>query len=212
MINLYLMRHGHTIWADTGGVAGSTDIDLSDKGREAVRAIAKTFRNNTQLTHWTCSPMSRTQETSSILRSVLEQTSSQPLPKIALDERLVELNFGDWEGQTWDQVHKDSPELLHTWGEDWVRRSPPNGETFGEQCQRCNQWLGSWLQTVAAHHDASAMVVSHGGSIRALLCLCLGWELSDAMTFNVDPASLCWLQQSKVDGPWRVRMINSRHA
>ncbi len=209
MINLRLVRHGHTIWSDTGGVAGRTDIDLSDKGRASVNALAKTFRHEAMATQWFCSPMTRTRETADIIRTVLESTRSYSLPELVFDKRLVELDFGDWEGQTWDEVHKNTPDILANWGEDWVNRSPPNGETFNEQCERCQSWLNDWLTSVQQETEASATVISHGGSIRALVCLCLGWDLSDAMTFNVDPASQCWLQCEKPGGPWQIKAINS---
>ena len=158
MINLRLVRHGHTIWSDTGGVAGRTDIDLSDKGRASVNALAKTFRHEAMVGHWFCSPMTRTRETADIIRTVLESTRSYSLPELVFDKRLVELDFGDWEGQTWDEVHQNTPDILANWGEDWVNRSPPNGETFNEQCERCQSWLNDWLTSVQQETEASATV------------------------------------------------------
>lgn len=212
MKNLFLARHGHTIWSDTGGVAGRTDIPLSDIGETAVTAIGATFKAEACFTHWYCSPLQRTRQTSAILRTTLSAISNHPLPEICIDPRLVELNFGDWEGMTWDEVHRDYEEVMRHWGEDWLNRSPPNGESFDEQVQRCSQWLNGWEQGLDAQIDSSTMVVAHGGTIRALLCLCLNWSLSDAMTFSIDPASMCWLQQSTATAPWQARMINSRRA
>lgn len=212
MINLCLVRHGHTIWSDTGGVAGRTDIDLSDQGRAAVSAFARTVQPDREFTHWFCSPLKRTQETSEILRSIIATPNLSALPEVQLDERLVELDFGEWEGLTWNEVHENMPDLLSNWGEDWVNRSPPNGETFNEQNARCQSWLNDWLENVNDTSGASAMVVAHGGTIRALVCQCLGWDLRDAMTFNVDPSSLCWLQRENSEVPWQIKMINSQRA
>jgi broad specificity phosphatase PhoE len=212
MKNLYLVRHGHTIWSETGGVAGRTDIPLSDVGEAAVKTLGQTFTAETLLTHWYDSPLQRTRQTSSILRTELSLVSNHPLPGICNDSRLVELNFGDWEGMTWDDVHRDYEEIMHHWGEDWVSRSPPNGESFDEQAHRCNQWLYDWEQGLDSCTDSSTMVVAHSGTIRAILCLCLNWSLSHGMTFNIDPASICWLQQTTDTSAWQARMINSRRA
>lgn len=212
MRNLFLVRHGHTIWSDTGGVAGRTDIPLSDTGKMAVTAFGATFKAEAIFTHWYCSPLQRTRQTSAILRAKLTAISKHPMPESRIDPRLVELNFGDWEGMTWDEVHRDFEEVMRYWGEDWVNRSPPNGESFDEQVQRCSQWLNDWQQGLDSQIDYSTMVVAHGGTIRAMLCLCLNWSLSDAMTFTIDPASMCWLQQSTANAPWQARMINSRRA
>ena len=219
MRTLYLVRHGHTIWNDTGGVAGRTDIALSDTGREAARRLGLSFPSDFDAHHWFCSPLQRTRETSAILRAQLDRRAmTQSLPEVQWDDRLVELNFGDWEGMTWSVVHERYKDQMNEWGKDWVNRSPPNGEMFSQQVLRCSDWLESWLHlkgtdlSTEQAHTQSAVVVTHGGSIRALLCICLGWPLARAMSFRVDPASLCVLQQTDPSQPWRVRMINSLHA
>lgn len=212
MKNLFLVRHGHTIWSDTGGVAGRSDIPLSAAGQSAVKQLGQTFNSDTQFTHWYCSPLQRTRETSSLLSLELSAIANHPVPVESIDSRLVELNFGDWEGMTWDEVHRDYEQSLNLWGEDWVNRSPPNGETFAEQVHRCQQWLDDWGRGLESSANSSAMVVAHGGSIRALLCLLMHWPLRDAMGFNIDPASICRIQQKTADSPWQARMINSRRA
>lgn len=212
MKNLFLVRHGHTIWSDTGGVAGRSDIPLSDVGEAAVTTLGQTFKPETSFTQWFSSPLQRTRQTSSILRSELSSISNDPLPEDCIDARLVELNFGDWEGMTWDDVHRDYEQSMRHWGEDWVNRSPPNGESFDDQVHRCGQWLSDWKRNLISDSASSTMVIAHGGTIRALLCLCLNWQLSNAMSFNIDPASICWLQQATETAPWKARMINSRRA
>lgn len=212
MRNLYLVRHGHTIWSDTGGVAGRSDIELSEAGEAAVQTLGQSFKEDTCFTHWYCSPLQRTRQTSSILRSELSAISSHPQPVVMTNSQLVELNFGDWEGMTWNDVHRDYEEAMRHWGEDWVNRSPPNGESFAQQVQRCRQWLGTWEHELETNIDSSTIVVAHGGTIRAIMCLCLGWSLRDAMTFNVDPASITWLQRADENASWQARMINSQRA
>lgn len=219
MRTLYLVRHGHTIWNDTGGVAGRTDIALSDVGRDAARRLGASFSGEFEVNEWFCSPLQRTRETSTILRTQLKRcTSSKTFPGVQLDDRLLELNFGDWEGMSWSEVHERYEDQMNQWGQDWVNRSPPNGETFAQQVLRCRDWMEGWIAKdgvdVAAESSLpqSALVVTHGGSIRALLCHALGWQLDQAMGFRVDPASLCVLQQDDHSGPWYVRMINSPHA
>lgn len=218
MRRLYLVRHGHTIWNDTGGVAGSTDIDLSDEGRDAVAGLALSLSGNCRIGSWFCSPMKRTRETSLILRTrALAENRNSVFPAEQFDSRLVELNFGDWEGMTWSEVHEKYSVQMNEWGQDWVNRAPPDGETFSEQAHRCNDWLTSWIAQTpiepgdVASSSRSALLVIHGGSIRALVCNCLGWPLERAMSFRVDPATLCMLQQNEPSEPWYARLINSRH-
>lgn len=212
MNNLYLVRHGHTVWSDSGGIAGRSDIELSSKGEDAIKRLARSFSVAQTFTHWYCSPLKRTCASSALLRENLPHQSMTSLAPEMLDKRIVELDFGDWEGMNWAQVHEQHGQILQAWGEDWVNRSPPLGETFQQQADRCSGWLTEALVQMQEEPDASAMVVTHGGSIRALLCLCLGWPLTRAMQFDIDPASLCWLTRQTPDDKWCVRMINSQFA
>ncbi len=205
MKTLLLVRHGHTIWHDTGGVAGRSDIDLSEYGQQAVERLAKTWPAGLEVDSWHVSPLLRTRRSCQLLRSGARPAS--PCPPAIEDDRLVELNFGDWEGMTWQTVHQQYQEAMDLWGQDWVNRSPPNGECFADQVARCADWLNDWMGTSGDPHRS--MVVLHGGSIRALTCLCLGWPLTQAMGFSVDPASVTSLEFDPEDGTWLVRQINS---
>jgi len=212
MLRLHLVRHGHTIWNDTGGVAGRTDIGLSEKGQQAVTDLARTWSPIDHLDSWHSSPLLRTRHTTQLLREGGFQ--SHELPEVLIDERLVELDFGRWEGMTWQSVHENYQQEMDLWGQDWVNRSPPDGETFSHQAARCEAFLNTLVDgfqsdtSLSAHH---AMVVLHGGSIRALVCLCLGWPLTQAMSFQVDPATVTTLDLSDGDAGWTLRQLNSRN-
>ena len=104
MLRLHLIRHGHTVWNDTGGVAGRTDIHLSRQGRLAVSELARSWPEPSLLDSWHSSPLQRTRDTSILLRE--NMSSCATLPNVTIDDRLVELNFGDWEGMTWQVVHE----------------------------------------------------------------------------------------------------------
>jgi len=197
MNTLHLVRHGHTLWHDTGGVAGRTDIALSDAGRQAVDALRDSLPMLASATGdsaaWWCSPLQRTVETATRL--------CDPAP-LTRDARLVELDFGDWEGSTWEAVHRDHGELLAAWGEDWVSGAPPNGESFADQLERCAHWLGD-----ARHGSTDTVVaVAHGGTIKAMLSLLLGHQPRQAMRFRIDPAHVCRLDR-KGRG-WHLRSSN----
>lgn len=207
-ITLLLVRHGHTIWNDTGGVAGRSDIDLSKYGEQSVSALATSWSENTTLDSFYSSPLLRTMRTTQLLREGLSHHA--PFPQLVTDRRLVELDFGDWEGMTWQSVHEQYQQQMEQWGQDWINRSPPNGESFSQQAARCDAWLQSLVSDLRdVRGDHTAMVVLHGGSIRALVCLCLGWSLERGMGFSVDPASVTSLQLDQGNGRWMARMINS---
>lgn len=167
--------------------------------------LARSWPEGLQLDSCYSSPLQRTMHTTQLLRDALPQNAR--LPQVVTDKRLVELDFGDWEGMTWQSVHEQCTQQMQAWGEDWVNRAPPNGETFGQQYARCIEWLhGSELQSSRVHNET---VVLHGGSIRALLCHCMGWPLTQAMDFRIDPASVTMLEQGEAGETWTVRKMNS---
>lgn len=78
------------------------------------------------------------------------------------DDRLKELNFGDWEMLAWDDLPAGPRDA---WLDDFVNRRPPGGESYGELQQRALCFMRDVLQE---NHEM-ALVVTHGGVIRALL-------------------------------------------
>lgn len=216
---LWLVRHGHTLVHGTGGVAGRSDVALSDRGRSAIGALGETLGGalacRPASPRWFASPLERARETATILRAACGARTP-----LALDARLVELDFGDWEGSTWETVHRDHGAELAAWGEDWVRGAPPGGETFAAQLARC----GAWLDAVTRRRSSTdtdtdtgepgdesrdAIVVAHGGSIRALLCRLLGHPPETAMRYAIDPARVCRVERdARLAGGWRLASAN----
>ena|GEM_PF-87155 len=188
-----LVRHGHTEVADNGIVAGFNDVKLSTRGKASLASLGATIQN-LQFDTYYASDLIRAQQSMELITSA---------PYI-IDERLKELNFGDWEGKSWNDVHNEQPEALNTWSTDWVNNRPPNGETFGELAVRCESWLDERL----LEENNTTLVTSHGGSIRALLCVALKLPLSSAMQFEIDHASVTKLELSDTGN--RCLFVNRR--
>ena len=223
---LWLVRHGHTVVHGTGGVAGRTDVALSAAGREAVERLGRALAEHDGIAatppRWHASPLERTRDTATLLRRAAGQgtgwgmeqatgrTGGRAAPAIAFDERLVELDFGDWEGSTWEAVHRDHGEALAAWGEDWVSCAPPGGESFARQAARCGEWFDETIgEGGSGREEGGAIVVTHGGSIRALACRLLGWPLESAMRLSVDPATVCRFERdARLPGGWRLASAN----
>lgn len=211
---LLLIRHGHTLWHESGRVAGRSDVALSDFGRVAVKRLAKTLSTAQVQGQWFSSPMQRSCETARILRdpvNLIDPAASTAEP--VLDARLCELDFGDWEGMSWQDVHALDGQKLKAWSEDWVNRAPPNGETFARQAYRCREFLLECASMTESRDEQprQLVVIAHGGTIRALLCICMGWPLSKAMSVRIDLATVCNLDQTEPQGHWLLRSVNALH-
>jgi broad specificity phosphatase PhoE len=95
-----------------------------------------------------------------------------PMP--AIDARLLEMNFGDWEGCAWSDVPR---EQLDLWALDVVGYRPPGGESFADVIAR----VGDALAGLREPH----LIVTHGGVIRAAWHLLGGKPLADAAALHI---------------------------
>ncbi|RYE68854.1 MAG: histidine phosphatase family protein, partial [Rhizobiaceae bacterium] len=109
---LYVIRHGQTDWNAEGRLQGQKDIPLNDTGRLQAtgngEALKELLGDDVADFDFVASPLSRTRETMERLRTAM---GLDPLA-YRTDDRLVEVSFGDWEGQTLAEVKKLEPELL----------------------------------------------------------------------------------------------------
>lgn len=87
---LYIARHGQTIWNAQNKVCGITDVDLTDKGREQAKELALAVADKS-IDVIISSPLKRAVETSEIV----SDTCNIP---VIIDERLIEQNYGIYEG------------------------------------------------------------------------------------------------------------------
>lgn len=174
MLILYLVRHGETELG-SGIVAGSTDVALSAEGAQSIRTLRELWLDGSPDILMS-SPLTRTRETAGLLGAKWGL-------ELRTDPRLVEMDFGEWEGQAWDDVCEHDADRFRQWSADWVREPAPGGESFGEVAKRC----AGWLQEASKRLDnKTVVVVAHSGTIRALICLAMGIPLDLAMKFTID--------------------------
>ena len=146
MSRLVLVRHCEPEEDARGRCYGSLDVGLSDDGRRhALELAARVSADDV----WT-SPRRRARETAAPL-------SASPF----VDEDLRELDFGEFEGRTYDEIAASEPELYREWMETPTRVRFPGGES----------WADLKMRAVPALERISgdAVVVTHGGVIRAAL-------------------------------------------
>jgi alpha-ribazole phosphatase len=96
------------------------------------------------------------------------------------DPRLMELNFGDWEGKKWDEIDR---EALDIWGADYINTAPPNGETLTTLSAR----LQSFISELS---DKKVIIVTHSGIIRCAMHLFNHIPLHQIMMEKVDFGSI----------------------
>lgn len=176
---LLIVRHGATPWNATGRLQGQRDVPLSEHGRAQAGALARLLADRPVEVIYS-SDLGRARETAEII------VGARGLPIVAVP-RLREMSFGDWEGSTVAEVEGNDPDRLRAWHRDPVATAPPGGESLVELAAR----VGEFLRELETHpDDRPALVVSHAGPIRVLLCLALGLPAASYWRFRVDPGSL----------------------
>lgn len=177
---LVFLRHGETDWNAEGRLQGRQDIPLNPTGRhqaeKAGRIVTRILGHDALRAPelaFLCSPMLRARQTMEIARAAM----GLPVQDYAMDERLVELTFGEWEGLTWPEVKARAPEAA-SWreGDKW-RFTPPRGESYAMLAER----LAPWVESL----DREAVVVSHGGVARALMAMLAGMPEQQAALADI---------------------------
>jgi probable phosphoglycerate mutase len=192
----YLVRHGETEWNAENRFCGRTDVPLAEAGRWQAKSLAKRLKPIPFEALYS-SPLKRALETA---RLIAESSGLQPI----LDARLVELDYGQWEGQTLAEIMKNHPMTFRAWDADPAQVAPPGGES-GLQAQ---ERVVSFLDSLAAKYpQGHVLVVFHKTVCRLAICHALGMPPSEyRRRLIVDNAALNIIQARAYD--WQLVTFN----
>ncbi len=113
------------------------------------------------------------------------------------DDRITELDFGDWEMTTWDAIFESS--VGKAWFADYVHAVCPKGESFAYQMRRISSFL-TFLKEQPFHH---VLVVSHAGVLRALMCLLQDKTPDEAFRTPIEYGQVV---QFNLDSEWKINL------
>jgi probable phosphoglycerate mutase len=198
MALFYLVRHGESEWNAEQRLCGRTDIPLSDAGRHQAERLAARLRALPPAAIYT-SPLARTTETAAIIAQGAGLTP-------VIDARIVELNYGTWEGRTFAEVMAEDGATYARWDADPATVAPPGGETGLAGLAR----IVPFLDELARRHSAGrdhVVVVTHKTVCRLALCHALGLAPSEyRRRLSMENAALNIIAPS--ENGWRVVLIN----
>jgi broad specificity phosphatase PhoE len=171
---IYYIRHGETEWNAEGRLQGVQDIPLNDLGRkQAAHAggilaglFARDGRDEASLA-FVASPLGRARSTMELVRGTLKL----PPHDYAVDDRLREIGYGDWEGATLSEMQAADPDVFARRQADKWTVPPPGGESYASVQARMSDWYNQLT--------ADTVAVAHGGTARALMVV-LGFETTDS--------------------------------
>jgi broad specificity phosphatase PhoE len=161
---LYFIRHGETDFNVAQRLQGRSETRLNARGRSQSREIAGVLRGLFERDRhqpsdfaYVSSPLLRARETMELMRAELGLE-----PKAyAIDDRLAEISYGEWEGFTLAEIQARDPGVLQRRERDKWDFLPPGGESYREVAKR----VAAWYATVTR----DTVVAAHGGVARALM-------------------------------------------
>ena len=173
---LYYIRHGQTDWNAELRFQGQLDIPLNDFGRGQAKENGKKLHEKigeAKGYEFISSPLFRTRETMEIVRTAMGLEPSD----YKIDKRLIEISYGDFEGNTKADLKAANRELFLSRKDDAWNFKPNNGESQAEALVRISEWYESL--------DASKtyVITAHGAVGRVLRIYLLGLNKQDAATF-----------------------------
>ena len=174
-----LLRHGEPI----GGkrYRGQIDDPLSEQGWREMRHATSAE------TPWQAiisSPLKR-------CRSFAEHLSETLAVPLTVDDRLKEVGFGSWEGQTGEMLRSQDSEMLKRFYHDPITNRPQGAEPLDQFSQRVDEAMTAIIETHLGKH---ILVITHAGVIRSVLTTTLGAPLSSMYRFSIATASLSRIQ------------------
>ncbi|MCB0216854.1 MAG: MSMEG_4193 family putative phosphomutase [Caldilineae bacterium] len=178
MTQLLLVRHATNDWVGSQRLAGRRPgVHLNARGRAEAAALAARL-DGYPIAAVYASPLERTRETAAWL------AAPRGLPVLPL-EGVLEIDFGDWEGQALETLRKDP-----LWA--GVQHAPsqtrfPGGETLAEAQTRA---LAALEGLRRAHPEGVIAVVSHADVIKAVVAHYSGVHIDLFQRFDVKPASV----------------------
>lgn len=175
---LYLLRHGDT--AANGKFIGSTDLPVAPSGYIQLE-VTRSRLQSCGIGSVFCSPMLRCRQTADFLQLPVKNIENS---------NLKEIDFGSWEGLTFDDISFRWPEKVNDWS-NWSNEFTfPEGESIESFLARVYEVK----KCIDDFQETDILVVTHGGIIRHLICLYLGLPPEKYLLFNVKAGHFATLE------------------
>lgn len=195
-MRLVLVRHAEAEESARGRCYGSLDVGLSELGRSQCAALSGALANEV-VAAVVASPRVRAVETAAAV-------AAPHGLQVTVDDDLRELDFGELEGRTYDEIAVDLPELYAAWMTTPTEVTFPGGEAYADLRTRS---LAAVERLRSSQEGQTVVAVTHGGVVRAVVSESLGIPPERIFRISVEPATLTVVEW--LDGEPLVRCVNA---
>ena len=192
---IYLIRHAHPALppgVEKMCLGRKNDLPLSGKGHAQAQALAQRLASVPLEAVYT-SPLQRARQTAQAIAG-----DARPLHVL---EDLIELDGGEWDGLTFEQLHERYP---HAFGPGAKGACPPGGESDEDGLAR----MLAALEYIAGRTESCAAIVAHSGVNRLLLCHLAGLAMTEKKRMGQDHAGVAVLAYRS--GVWTIKEYTPR--
>tara|TARA_B100000242_G_scaffold273925_1_gene227906 strand:- start:429 stop:1049 length:621 start_codon:yes stop_codon:yes gene_type:complete len=167
---LFLIRHAPV--SSRKGFFPEHDPDAVIK-KIQLKKLANVIPDNST---WYVSPLKRTIQTAEALSKYISYSQKTE------EKNLAEQNFGDWSGKKISDVWKilKKNHSKHNFSFISPEVSPPNGESYIQQCKR----VSHWLKNLSILENENIVVIAHSGTIKAIFSHTL--KIKPEFTIGID--------------------------
>jgi alpha-ribazole phosphatase len=196
-MDIVLIRHP-AVALDAGVCYGHSDVALADAAGISASALALKLAK-LQV------PAPRVLMSSPLTRcsALAAEMANDFGCVLSHDDRLKEMNFGDWETQRWDQIDRA---LLDEWAANFEHARVHGGESVAQFVERVRAWLDAFAQT---RELSPAYVVTHAGVMRVFASLVLDVPLERCLRWTLDMAGIVWLRRDDESQQWVLARWNA---
>jgi broad specificity phosphatase PhoE len=187
---IYLCRHGDTAWSAERRLAGRTDLPLIDQGEENARQLGQRL-SSIRFDRVLVSPLVRARRTAELAGLGANA---------AVDERLLEMDFGRYEGLTVDEIRRDHP------GWTYLRDGCPGGEGPEDVGRRADALLADLGEATG-----NVALFAHSVLVRVFAARYLGLAATHGRLFMLSPGALSILGYDHVEDSRAIASWNDRH-
>lgn len=200
MTKVILVRHGQTLWNVEFRYQGQSDISLNEVGLHQAKLVAKRLQDE-KIAAVYASDLGRA-------RTTAEEIAGYHNLPVGIVPNLKEISFGDWEGLTFREINEKWPGVM-----DNIFKSPaaveiPGGETYSKVQERAAKAMDSLIKK---HPDDTIVVVSHGATIRTILCAALEIPLTSIWRIRQDNTAVNIIEYHQDNWASLILMNDTHH-
>ena len=200
-MELYIVRHGRTVWNKAGLIQGSSDVELLQEGIDMAIETGQGLAE-VEFDAVYSSPLSRAVHTAELIMEARDEDARQ---EIKINMNLSEMGFGVCEGQIYVPPGEEGGMLEGFWDAPDTYEAPEGGDTFADVIKRA----AAFIRHVEETHsdDERILIVAHAAMNQALMSVLEKREIKDFWKYGKQLNCAVAIAE-RVDGQWIIHERN----